>query len=262
MEIQDPRRKRRRTRRHRRRKKTAGLMANAHRSHPPSGELECAATSPNARRSTPAAHPARQRGAQDAEGFYQVHSKRFGRVRSTPRRTPPRSPSFLPQELEGACYRCLRFRHVRARCLYPARYYHRWAEGHHASECPARCRDRCRPYVVGPRANLKRGRSPHSEGERRAAARQHFQPRHSSRHLVRAGSAVTVSGRDASTGNSSVHAPQHCRRSPTPEYPPPCRGAEAATEHPRSSASTCASSLRTCSQPPWAQFCRPLWLPG
>ncbi|OQU77416.1 hypothetical protein SORBI_3009G046400, partial [Sorghum bicolor] len=99
-----------------------------------------------ARRSPPAAHPARQRGAQDAEGFFQVQSRRFGRMRSPrrrspPRRSPPRSPSFLPPELEGACYRCLRFGHVRARCFYPARCYRCWAEGHHAAECPDRRRD-------------------------------------------------------------------------------------------------------------------------
>ncbi|EER88477.2 hypothetical protein SORBI_3010G159300 [Sorghum bicolor] len=138
---------------------------------------------------------------------------RSPRRRSPPRRSPPRSPSFLPPELKGACYRCLRFGHVRARCFYPTRCYRCWAEGHHAAECPDRRRD-----------FRKRGRSPLSEGERRAAARQLFRSRHSPRRLVRAGSAETVSGRDASTGNSSVHVPHHYRRSPTPEFPLPGRG--------------------------------------
>ena len=176
-QTQGPRRKRRRAIHHRRRKRTAGLLADARYSPPPYGELEHAAASPDARRSPPAAHPARQRGAQDAEGFFQVQSRRFGRMRSPrrrspPRRSPPRSPSFLPPELEGACYRCLRFGHVRVRCFYPARCYRCWAEGHHAAECPDRRRD-----------FRKRGRSPLSEGERRAAARHRFRPRHSPRRL-------------------------------------------------------------------------------
>lgn len=81
------RRKRVRRRRHRRRWPN-GFMAAAHRSPPTSRSV------------SPAAHPARARGAPDADGFFAVQSRRFGRSR-----TPPRPPLPVPRRAPGALLR-------------------------------------------------------------------------------------------------------------------------------------------------------------
>ena len=81
------------------------------------------------RASLPSMHPLRVRGAPDDVGFFNVESKRHGRVR-TPPRSPPRFP---PTELNGLCFSCICPGHVIAQCDFPARCYNCWKEGHRAS---------------------------------------------------------------------------------------------------------------------------------
>lgn len=215
-----PRRRRRRARRHRRRKKP----------------LRSASPPPPTR-----SHPTRERGARDVDGFFTVASRRFGRTRSPrsrrspPTRSPPRSPTYVPPELVGVCYRCLRSGHIRARCLYPTRCYRCWLEGHHASECPCRRRRPRSPGLVlpalragSPRAGSKRYRPRYShraESADTVSGRSVSTGDSPPRRRHRAESAGTISGRSVSIGGSSP--PRRRRGSPPRRGAPPPRRAAA-----------------------------------
>lgn len=76
-EVAEPSRKRRRARRHRRRAANSNaFMTDARRTYP-----TATSNPPPARSTSPPCHPARQIGSPDADGFYQVRSRRVDRLR-------------------------------------------------------------------------------------------------------------------------------------------------------------------------------------
>lgn len=149
----------------------------------------------------PATHPMRAFGEPDADGFFQVRSRRLGRSRTPPR--SPRSPCQIPPKLEGCCFRCLATDHIKARCTFLEKCYNCWTEGHRAAVCPFQPRVR----TIG----AKRGRSPPRQVDGRRVLRHGG---HS-----RCASADTVSARSASMGRSTPR-PRVCAPS-TPLPPPP-----------------------------------------
>ena len=192
------RRRRHRRRRHRRGQRLPAPVPQASPSHP---RLQSTVfkVSPPRRRSPPAAHPPRELGTPDADGFFPVLSRRFGQSRS-----PSRSPRKVPPELEGRCFHCLREDHTRAGCSFPERCYNCWEEGHRAAVC------------------LRPSRS---VGDKRRRSVSPLVHRRVLRRLPRGGlscaSADTVSARSASTGRSASASPPPPPPPPPPPLPPP-----------------------------------------
>jgi len=132
--VAETSRKRSRTQRHRPRKHSAGIMVDAREAYytqppnptrmqpasvivapPPSNTAtEGSPASP------PAAHPPREYGEPDGDGFFNIRSRRFGCQRTLPH---PRSPKKVPPELQGKCFRYLRDNHDRVQCTFSARCY-------------------------------------------------------------------------------------------------------------------------------------------
>ena len=172
-------------------------MGAARRAHPLLGS---GPHSPR-RSASPRSHPARSRGVPDDGGFYEVCSRRFGR----PRPSPPRSPPPVPPELRGLCFNCLQPGHVRAQCRSKPRCYNCRMEGHRVARCPFPPRG----AIIG----HKRGRSPPAASWPGLAQGGPAKWQH------RPSSASTISACSASTQGS--FAVPRCCEPPTPPSPPP-----------------------------------------
>lgn len=153
--VAGPAGRRRGRRNRRRRQRSSGFMAAARRAH-----LAMVTSKPTTPQRLPSstAHPARALAEPDADGFYEVRSRRRWR-----RRSPPKPSRPVPAELQGLCFNCLACTHVRRECTFPSRCYNCFLEGHHASAC----------HLPPRRGGFRRGRSPSQRGPgRRADARR------------------------------------------------------------------------------------------
>jgi hypothetical protein len=168
-----------------------GFMAAARRSH----QLQDPALASPCHPSSPVAHRARARCEPDADGFYEVVSRR-----RWSRRSPPKTSRPVPPALHGFCFNCLADNHIKADCTFPARCFSCHREGHRSFRCS---------MLLG---QGKRRRSPPPESVgRRVVARRPTTTR-------RSASDATASGRSMSTGGST--SVPRCCAPPTPCPPP------------------------------------------
>ena len=145
--------RRRRTRR--RPRVVDGFMAAARHAHPQATSMAVSPPTSPRRRTSPSAHSARALAVPDADGFYEVRSRRRWR-----RRSPLRESRLVPVELQGLCFNCLAANHVKRDCVFPVRCFNCHQEGHRSFAWPL------------PPGRGKRARSPPRAGHsRRVAAR-------------------------------------------------------------------------------------------
>lgn len=153
--------RRRRHRRWRRWPRADGFLVATRRSHPQPGPLDASPPASPCRRASPSTHPARALAEPDADGFYEVRSRRRWRHRS-----PLRVAWPVPIMLQGLCFNCLTGNHIKRDCVFPARCFNCLQKGHRSSACP-----------LPPRQGKRGHSSPQAgHGERVAVSRAAPQP--------------------------------------------------------------------------------------
>jgi len=117
-------------RRRRRPRVVDGFMAAARHAHPQATSMAVSPPTSPRRRTSPSAHSARALAVPDADGFYEVRSRRRWR-----RRSPLRESRPIPIELQGLCFNCLAANHVKRDCVCLVRCCNCHQEGHRSFAC-------------------------------------------------------------------------------------------------------------------------------